>query len=295
MKKQLLDPLGSLCRCISLIFHDKNTKISIRDHILTLEEPSSIQWIIRTCKADSKENISELYHIIIRIIEWYIVPHNNLKNKKIDIESSFIKESNSEITNSYKEINESDSDDEEDSEDSENVISINSENKSKDRYSDNIVISNHNEFSTSSNADDIINSDIIIDLVKYLCRAFEKVQETYEDGNVIFAAQYFIILLKDALDDKYNKDRLPKIFIQKDKSDQTLLDYDKIKNIWDLEKLSRVKALYDQCIDLYDNDQDGKSLETRKKLIKSYLDAIYSILNDNDKEFQRLIDNSKRG
>lgn len=307
MKKQLLDPLGSLCKCISLIFHNTNTKISIQEHILTLQEHSNTQFLIRFCQGDGKENISELYYVITRIIQWYIIPHNNLKNKKIsnnfnysNVNSSFIKEEEQvsiEKTafserNNYEEVNE---DSDSDNETSGNSSTFSHNGTKSEKNDSNVILSNHNDYLSSSNADEIINSDIIVDLVKYICRAFEKLQETYQSGNVVFALQYFIIILRSALNGTFSDDMLPNNILKQEKEYQTLLDYDKIRNLWDFEKLNRIKILYDQCIELHDNNYDGKSDKTKKTLIKSYLDAIYSILDDNDKEFQILISNSNKG
>lgn len=72
-KKQLLDPLGTLCKIISLYFKDLDTKISIHNHVLSLQEPGNYQPIIRMVNGDGRENISEIYYAIIRIIKWYII------------------------------------------------------------------------------------------------------------------------------------------------------------------------------------------------------------------------------
>lgn len=74
MKKQLLDPIGSMCKLIALNFVDKNTKISIHNHVLSLDKPNYFQWLERSCYGDCRENISELYYVIIRIIDWFLVP-----------------------------------------------------------------------------------------------------------------------------------------------------------------------------------------------------------------------------
>lgn len=72
-KKQLLDPLGTLCKIISLYFKDLDTKISIHNHVLSLQEPGNYQPFIRMVNGDGRENISEIYYAIIRIIKWYII------------------------------------------------------------------------------------------------------------------------------------------------------------------------------------------------------------------------------
>lgn len=73
MKKQLLDPLGTLCRLVALYFNEVHTKISIQDHILKLQEPSGLQAMVRFYNGDARENISELYYVVARIIKWYLI------------------------------------------------------------------------------------------------------------------------------------------------------------------------------------------------------------------------------
>lgn len=79
-QKQLLDPLGTLCKLIALNFYDSNTKISIHDHIVALDISDQFQWITRSLNKDSKENISELYYVIVRLILWYLISDTNIEN-----------------------------------------------------------------------------------------------------------------------------------------------------------------------------------------------------------------------
>lgn len=72
-KKQLLDPLGAGCKLIGLNFSVIDTKININNHVLTLHEPSSYQWIVRRVTGDGQENVFSLYQAIVRIIKWYLV------------------------------------------------------------------------------------------------------------------------------------------------------------------------------------------------------------------------------
>lgn len=88
LKKQLLDPLGTLCKIVALNFSELNTKISIHDHILSLHKPDNYNYqsLIRMLNGDSKENVSELFYAIMRIIKWYLSnqeqkKQNNNKNK----------------------------------------------------------------------------------------------------------------------------------------------------------------------------------------------------------------------
>ena len=76
VKKQLLDPIGTLCKLISLNFSELNTKISIQNHTISLHKPYNYQFMLRMINGDGRENISELFHIILQIINWYLVVDN---------------------------------------------------------------------------------------------------------------------------------------------------------------------------------------------------------------------------
>ena len=73
-KRQLLDPIGTMCHIISLAFKPLNTKIGIMNHAVIIQESTKLQWFERYWYGDNRENISLLYNIVVRIIEWYIIP-----------------------------------------------------------------------------------------------------------------------------------------------------------------------------------------------------------------------------
>lgn len=74
--KQLLDPIGTVCKLVALNFCDNNTKISIHNHVISFQEPDKFQGFIRSCFGDGRENISELYYVIINLILWFLVEEN---------------------------------------------------------------------------------------------------------------------------------------------------------------------------------------------------------------------------
>ena len=97
VNKQLLDPLGTICKLVSLNFMKMNTKISITNHTINLQAPTSYLFLSRTLFGDGKENISELYNPIIRAIRWYLVAEDdenendnyNLISKSAEIKRLF--------------------------------------------------------------------------------------------------------------------------------------------------------------------------------------------------------------
>lgn len=271
MKKQLLDPLGTLCKLVALNFSGVHTKISIQSHVLTLQRPNNYQFLIRFYNGDGRENVSELYYVIIRILKWYILPNTQY---------------NQQNENSYKEYDsEADEADEYDELDNENPMFGHS-NQSTPSLSE-----THSYDST--NASEISNSDVFKKLVKYVCSGFRKLQETYEFGNVVLALQFYINLLEDGIAGKFDDAKLPKYILDKDREYENLLDYNKLKNLWDVKKLERICSLYDQCFQTY--VEGGSTPEKRDATIEAYLRSIDSFLDDSDNDFQKLIQNSNKG
>ena len=82
--------------------------------------------------------------------------------------------------------------------------------------------------------------------------------------------------------------------MEKDKEYETLLDYNKLKNLWSIKTIQRIHELYNSCFNVL-NDPDITNFETKDNLIRSYLKSINSMLDDSDKDFQKLIRNSNSG
>ena len=91
-KRQLLDPIGTMCHIVSLAFKPLNTKIGILNHAVIIQESNRLQWFERYWYGDNREIISLLYNIVVRIIEWYIIP---LSNKYRDQSENTITNENS--------------------------------------------------------------------------------------------------------------------------------------------------------------------------------------------------------
>ncbi len=269
MKKQLLDPLGTLCKLVGLNFTKIKTKISIHSHILKLDEPDQLQFFMRWYNGDDRENVSELYYVIIRIIKWYLVPKNNdtgYMNKEIKyIENS---DQNNFSNNSPDD----------------RLVNIKGiEIEELDKSGSSIGI----------NAEEIAKSEELRKMVKYLCEALRKLQETYKFGNVVLAIQYFINILESALEGRFDESMLPNYIYTNDKEYENLLDYNKIRNFWDVRTLKTICDLYDNCFNILNNSEIPDN--TKRALIEGYLKSIRATLDITDKDFQTLITNSRKG
>jgi hypothetical protein len=217
--QQLLDPISTLCKLMFLNFKKSHTKLSIHDHVLHIHNPSAYQFIVRMYNGDGRENITELYQTIIRLIEWYIISEADSENNE---------------TNYQK----------------------------------------------------ILLSGAVKKLIPYLCDSFTRLQETYQSGNVILSLQFYINLLKNSLNGSYKKQELP-ISIKPIENRETLIDYDKMKNLWDVARLNKLYNLFENC---FETQKDPVLSELEKSgFIDGYLRSAKRILYESDRKFQQLI------
>lgn len=224
-KKQLLDPIGTMCKIIMLNFVDKNSKICFKDHAIYIQKPDNLQWLLRTYQGDGREDISELFPVIIRLVRWFVLPMHDILCSETEIESDG--EYDVEFYRNIKK------------------------------------------------------------LVEYMCSGLELLQDTYSTGNVVFTIQYFINLLKNALDGEYNEDSIPKTIIEYEKKQRNLLDYEKIKHLWDKKQVLRLTELFDNCFKTLHDISFEKDIT--RKIVKGYLKTIRSILDLTDQQFLSLI------
>lgn len=250
-KKQLLDPIGTMCRIITLNFKSKGTRIGNNNHAITIQEFSSIQWIQRKMNGDERDNISSLFPVIMRIIEWYITPLYGLKFGNVNTTLN----------------------------DNINLEQIDSKNHNNNNNLDNYLVVGEN-----------LNSywDYMYKLSVYMCMGLEKLQETYESGNVIYSIQFYINLIMDALNGQYTRNKLPKCNLKNES--KNFLDYNKLKNLWNYKKVKEICELFDKCFDVYKDENENDNY--KKDKIYGYLHAIDHLLNITEVDFRELIETS---
>lgn len=88
-KRQLLDPIGTLSHIVALAFKPLNTKIGISNHAVKIQDNYYLQWFDRLWNNDNRENISLLYSIVIRVIEWYVIPLSSKYGDKDENKNGF--------------------------------------------------------------------------------------------------------------------------------------------------------------------------------------------------------------
>ena len=70
-KHLILDPLCCILKLIMLQYKGKGTKLSISNNSLSFNEPSFGQGIIRSLYGDCREDLHNIYHPLLKAVEWY--------------------------------------------------------------------------------------------------------------------------------------------------------------------------------------------------------------------------------
>mgnify|MGYP001222291411 CR=1 FL=1 len=70
-KNLILEPLSCILKLGLLEYKEKGTKISIIDNSIHFNEPSLTQGLTRLFNGDCREDLHNLYHPLIKSIEWH--------------------------------------------------------------------------------------------------------------------------------------------------------------------------------------------------------------------------------
>jgi len=70
-KNLILEPLCVIFRLAILKYKPPKTKLSIRDNSIIYQEDTYDQGILRMIEGDTREDLHNLYHPILKSIEWY--------------------------------------------------------------------------------------------------------------------------------------------------------------------------------------------------------------------------------
>ena len=70
-KTLILEPLCVIFRLALLQYKEKGTKLSVKNNSIKYQEPSYDQGFIRMWEGDCREDLHNLYHPILKAIDWY--------------------------------------------------------------------------------------------------------------------------------------------------------------------------------------------------------------------------------
>lgn len=229
-KKQPIDPICALCRIIMLNFKDLKTKIGINGHSISIQEPTSMQSIMRLYYGDNREDVFELFYLIVHIIAWFVAPINAPKEPT---DALMI------LTSSTTEMK---------------------------------------PMGISKKIDERFVGELK-KMIGYMCTGLSRLQDTYKNGNVVLAIQYYVNLLNDGLEGKFSLGRIPGCLTEDLDIDTSMKT--KIVGMWNYDRLHVVCDLYDNCF-----MELKKNANKKTDIISGYLLSIDSILCVYEKEFK---------
>lgn len=298
-KNQLLDPMGTLCRLILLNFEPISTKVSINNHTVQIQTPFNGQWFVRRFTGDGVSNIYVLFQVFQRVIEWYIIP---LHHKKFGKKSQYDTKKKAIYSRSLSKNNIALIDNDQ-SQKINNDLENNKDDESKKEED------NNDQLHLIVNDNDVEQFwDNMVKLCNYVCSALSKLQYTYVKDNqlAVIALQYYINMIKEALDGRYDIEKLPQCIVES--KHENLLDYNKIKKLWDVKKVCEICHIFDLSFSCQSKSEDSETKEVQKDIIerekekekekekiKTYMNAINGLLNLSDNCFKELIKSSNSG
>jgi len=229
VRKQPIDPICAMCRIISLNFKGVNTRISVNDHSINIQDPAGVQKWLRFYYGESRESIFELFNLVTHLIAWFLVPVKR------------------EITTT----------------------------EDDDLVPEQIIINPPVKKA---------NEKFVADLKKmipFMCRGLERLQDTYKTGSIVLTLQYYINLLQDGMNGKFDiNTSLPKCLLEDLWLDMNLKN--KVVSMWDYNKIHVMCELYENCFRVYSENPPD-----RDEIIDGYLSSIDKILTIYEKNFKQ--------
>ena len=70
-KNLILEPFSCVLKLIILQYKENGTKISVSNNSILFNEPNYAQGLIRMFSNDCREDLHNLYHPLLKAIEWY--------------------------------------------------------------------------------------------------------------------------------------------------------------------------------------------------------------------------------
>lgn len=209
VRKQILDPLSTLCKIASLTFYNNGSKIGIYNNTIGIQKlETASEWAIRKIRRDSQENISLIYNPIVKAIQWYIFQQ---RKKSIDIVNN-----DNPVLNDHP---------------------IESAEK---RNSTNLT-----ELDTSTNPTSKLEA--IKNIMRFAIEGLRKLRSTYKEGIVVIALQLLINNLKMAISDEPNIIQFEEYNEIINFAEDGILNYDKIKEIWNTDTIQNISNQFTLC------------------------------------------------
>lgn len=283
VRRQILDPLSTLCKIASLSFYENGSRLSIIDNIVEVQKSDNKQWLLRKYRGDNKEHISLLYNPILKAIQWYVL--QQLKRSVTPATSVIVSAtptivpatilpsmitissiSPSIVHNKNDTINRM--------QPNEKIMEITTDivnNINNDEFI--------NQAEKSISDPENIQLKAIRNIMKFAILGLKELKDTYKEGNVTLALQFLIINLKMATRENPDLDLFEQYNDLTVFEEDSILNYDKIKGLWDVDTIKNISNQFTLC----DKHRlDRSSLEYK-------LESLNSMLKDTDTKFKKLV------
>lgn len=237
-KTQILNPLSVLIKLGMLAYFKKNTKLCVHNNIIEFQLPDKIQWLKRTVKGDSKNDLRILYNPILKAIEWYIID-NNKNNNNTDCDTEEFVDSDS-----YKNLG-LDID-----------LKVDTLTAVKNIIKHAIIGLNNLE---STYKEKLLEDSKEIDTLASLTIKFLKSN------------------LKLSLDMNFNKQKLI-LFNEIEDIEENVLNHLKIKDIWQKDKIKLISGQFDMLETYKDDSQTSQHLLKSMLIILNDIDIKFQKL-----------------
>jgi len=269
-KSHLLDPLNVLSKLALLTICEPKTKLSIYNHVVSIQRPDFKQSALRLIYGDGVNDLHLLLRSVIKIVEWYIIEY---------IEQPMFVEENTE-------------EDEESNGNTEYESSAHTNGDLK-------LSSSTNKITTKKIENKFYNNQDIKELMIFACDGLEILQRFYEqthgDGMFMPGIQLIVNTLRDGINGKLYVEKLPVNYRRLDTISlihiRSIVAYWKdseIKHILKLLKTSE-EHIKDKRKESKENNDTVLLNKGLRKILNGYVESILSILTPLDNEFQNLV------
>lgn len=286
VKRQIVDPIGAVCRLALLRFSEHGTKLRIIDHSLQLTTHDLFERMLyRPYYGDSREDLCLLYPAIVRFVEICLMGKTEQSDKSV--EKTILLESSNATSTSVTSDNS-------DNEMSGMLLDMSgmlldfaqSQPQSK---SNSTVASVKSTQSVQSAVKKTKTSDSLRQqserkmhmktLAKYAIEGLETLERTYGFCNATFTLHTFASLLQSGIDETYNPKMHPP-GMRDNVIAQSAFDGSKLNEVWDNEIIN---AIVDNIVNCARVSSDHANLS------KIYKESAEKVICEIDEKFREIV------
>lgn len=279
-KSHLLDPLNMIFKLALLNICEPGTRLSITNHVVSLDFPTYSQAAIRLYRGDGKNDLYLLLKSVVKIVEWYITeyieqpvamddddikqiivtPEKSPKSKKKHLTvPTDVKETKTDIKSSKK------------------IIIKKVENK-------------------------FYKNESLKEVMIFACKGLERLQnfyeKQYEDGMFMIGMQLIVNTLKDGTNGVLDIERLPVNYRKIDAV--SLIHIQEIVNFWSDDKIKKMLSLLQKSDGHIKDDTTNSITDTDnilsnagiRTILNGYVESILTILKPLDEQFTKIVQKS---